>query len=293
LGRISSLALYLIGAWWLARCNLIFSIAANYRLEESSACVLDRMTQSENVKPRRKSENLWLNLLFNAVIPAVILSWFTRRTLLGPKVGLVVALLFPLSYGLYDMLKRKTLNSLSVVGFVSTLLTGGLGLMEMKGFWFAFKEAALPVVVGLAIPLSLRTRQPLVRTLLYNDQVLNTDRIQNALETRGTVPEFERLLAWASWWLAVPFVVSGAVNFLLALWLLPVESGTEQFARQLGKLQLWTWPTTVVPAGAAVFYILFTMLKGIERITGLKGEELFHPARAESRARATNGNGGR
>ncbi|NLH73025.1 MAG: MFS transporter [Verrucomicrobia bacterium] len=249
------------------------------------------MTGCENVKPRRKSENLWLNLLFNAVIPAVILSWFARRTLLGPKAGLVVALLFPFGYGLYDILKRKTLNSLSVVGFVSTLLTGGLGLMEMNGFWFAFKEAALPVVVGLAIPLSLRTRQPLVRTLLYNDQVLNTDRIQNALEMRGKEPEFERLLAWASWWLAVPFVVSGTANFLLALWLLPAESGTEQFARQLGKLQLWTWPTTVVPAGAAVFYILFTMLKGIERMTGLRGEELFHPAHAKSRARETNGTG--
>lgn len=236
------------------------------------------MGRHNDGKPRQKPENLWLNLLFNAVIPAVILSWFTRRSLLGPRLGLVVALLFPLGYGLYDMAKRRTLNSLSVVGFVSTLLTGGLGLMEMNGFWFAVKEATLPIVVGFAIPLSLRTRQPLVRTLLYNDQVLNTDRIQTALDAQGKMPEFERLLAWASWWLAVPFVISAAANFLLALWLLPAESGTEQFARQLGKLQLWTWPTTVVPAGAAVFYILFTMLKGIERLTGLKGEELFHPA---------------
>ena len=226
-------------------------------------------------EPRPKPENLWFNLLFNAVLPAVILSWLSKRSLLGPKLGLVTALLFPFGYGLFDLLRRHTWNTLSVLGFSSTLLTGGLGLMEMNGFWFAVKEATLPVVVGFAVPLSLRTRQPLVRTLLYNDQVLNTERIQRALESRGNVPAFGRLLAWASWWLAVPFVVSGAANFVLALWLLPAQSGTEEFARQLGKLQFWTWPSTVLPASGAVFYVLFNMMKSLERLTGLKGDDLF------------------
>ncbi len=233
-------------------------------------------SESTRATPRMKPENLWFNLLFNAVIPAVILSWFCKPSMLGPMLGLVVALLFPLGYGGYDLWRRRKWNLMSGLGIVSTLLTGGLGLMRIGGFWFAVKEAALPVVVSLAVPLSLRTRQPLVRTLLYNDQVLNTARIQDALESRKTTSEFDRLLAWASWLLAAPFLVSGATNFFLALWLLPAESGTEQFAKQLGKLQFWTWPTTVLPGAVAVFYILFRMLKGIERLTGLKGDELFH-----------------
>lgn len=241
---------------------------------------------SAGSKPRAKPENLWFNLLFNAVLPAVVLSWFTKQSLLGPRLGLVVALLFPFGYGLFDLVRRRTWNSLSILGFTSTLLTGGLGLMQMNGFWFALKEATLPILVGLAVPLSLRTRQPLVRTLLYNDQVLDTGRIHRALESRGGVPAFEALLVWASWWLAVPFVVSGAANFLLALWLLPAESGTEEFARQLGKLQFWTWPSTVLPSSAAVFYVLFKMMKRIENLTGLKGEELFHDRGAGSRRKA-------
>lgn len=237
------------------------------------------MTSPEKSIRVRESENLWVNLLFNAVIPAVLLSTVTKGSLLGPKLGLVVALLFPFGYGLHGVIRRGVLNALSVVGFVSTLLTGGLGLMEMKGFWFAIKEGALPLILGLAIPISAYTCQPLVRTLLFSDQVLNMGRIQAELEKNARVHEFDRLLKRASWWLAVPFVFSAVANFLLAVWLLPTESGTEQFARQLGKLQFWTWPTTVVPCSVAVFYTLFTTLKRVEKLTGLKGDELFHSTR--------------
>ena len=228
---------------------------------------------------RPKPENLWFNLVFNAVIPAIVLSWLCKPSLLGPTWALVAALAFPLGYGVYDLARRRTWNTLSVLGFVSTLLTGGLGLLRINGFWFAVKEAALPMVLGLAVPLSLRTRQPLVRVLLYNDQVLDTARIQAALESRGQLDAFERLLGWASWVLAASFLMSGVTNFFLALWLLPGQSGSEEFARQLGKLQFWTWPTTVLPSSAMIFFALFRLLKGVEDLTGLKGDELFHPKR--------------
>lgn len=227
---------------------------------------------------RPPPENLWLNLLFNAVIPAVLLSVASKEKYLGPVWGMVTALLFPLGYGLYDLARRRTWNLLSVLGFVSTLLTGGLGLLKIGGFWFAVKEAAVPMLLGLAIPLSLRTRQPLVRTLLYNDQVMNTARIAEALARHGRGPEFAALLAWASWVLAGSFLFSGLANFALAWWLLPAESGTELFNHQLGKLQFWSWPITVLPGGAIVFYALMRLVKGLEQLTGLTGNELFHPA---------------
>ena len=42
-------------------------------------------------------------------------------------------------------------------------------------------------ILGLAIPLTLCTRQPLVRTLLYNDSVLDTERIHSVLKERNNV----------------------------------------------------------------------------------------------------------
>lgn len=236
--------------------------------------------------PRKKPENLWLNLLFNAVIPALVLSYASKPKFLGPFWGMVAALAFPLVYAIYDLIQRRTWNMLSIIGFIGTLLTGGLGLMKMSGFWFAVKEAAVPLVIGLAVPATLNTRQPLVRTILYNDQILDTGRIQRALEERGNVAAFARLLAWASWVLAAAFLMSAVINFLLAWWLLPAVSGTEEFNRQLGKLQFWTWPGVVLPSSAMVFFAMLRLVKGAEQLTGLKGDDLFHakPARPANRA---------
>lgn len=221
-------------------------------------------------------ENLWFNLGFNAIAPALILTFLSAPQRLGPTGALVTALLFPLGYGAWDLWRRRTWNVLSVLGITGTLVSGGLGLLKMSGFWFAVKEAALPVLLGLAIPLSLRTRQPLVKTLLYNDQVLNTARIADALAARGHQASFEALLVWMSWALAVTMLVSAVVNFMLAWWLLPASSGTDEFNRQLAKLQLWSWPGTFLPMGAGMFYALSKLLRGLQELTGLRGEELFH-----------------
>jgi hypothetical protein len=226
---------------------------------------------------RPKAENLWLNLGFNAVAPALVLSFLSDSRRLGPTLALLLALAFPLGYGIWDLRQRRTWNLFSVIGVVGTLLTGGLGLLKMSGFWFAVKEAAVPVVLGAAIPLSLRTSQPLVRTLLYNDQVLNTERIQQALVEKNHLRHFDALLAWASWVLGLALLASAAVNFLLAWWLLPSQSGTDEFNRQLAKLQFWSWPGTFVPVSAGMFLALFRLLKGLEDLTGLPGKALFHP----------------
>jgi hypothetical protein len=220
-------------------------------------------------------ENLWLNLFFNALAPAVLLSWGSGETRLGPLWGLIVALAFPLGYGLWDLVTRKTWNVLSLLGMFSTLLTGGFGFFRAAGIWFAIKEAAVPLVIAAAIPWSLRTRQPLVRLLLYNDQVLNTTRIQAALVEKGNEKAFAVLLVWASWMLAGAMVVSAVANFGLALWLLPAESGNEAFNRQLGKLQFWSWPVTMLPTSLMIFHALFRLIRGLEELTGLGGDQLF------------------
>lgn len=230
------------------------------------------------------SENLWLNLGLNAAAPALILGFLSRDRFLGPTLALIVALLFPLSYGVWDLWRRRTWNLFSVIGVVGTLLTGGLGLLKMSGFWFAVKEAAVPIVLGAALPLSLRTRQPLVRTLLYNDQVLDTRRIEEALIERGNRGRFDGLLAWVSWVLGGALLASAVINFGLAWWLLPNESGTDEFNRQLAKLQVWSWPGSFVPISAGMFFAIFRLVKGLEALTGLSSNELFHPRKEATRA---------
>jgi len=120
--------------------------------------------------PPKNKENLIVNLICNIAVPTLVLTKFSGERMLGPMWGLFVALAFPVGYGLYDYSRRRRANFISIVGFISVLLTGGLGLLKVGGFWFAVKDAAVPLVIGAAVLVSLRTKTPLVREMIYNEQ---------------------------------------------------------------------------------------------------------------------------
>ncbi|MDG1132554.1 MAG: hypothetical protein P8N21_07670, partial [Opitutales bacterium] len=58
---------------------------------------------------------------------------------------LTLAVFFPVAYGIYDFKNRKKWNFMSILGAISALLTGGIGLIPGGTVhMFAIKEAALP-----------------------------------------------------------------------------------------------------------------------------------------------------
>lgn len=113
-----------------------------------------------------------------------------------------------------------------MIGVVSTALTGRLGLLKISGFWFAVKEAAVPLVIRAAILLTQRTRQPLVRTLVCNDQILDLPKVEAALAAAGRQREFETLLGKVARIIAASFGVSAVLNFVLAIWILRSPTST-------------------------------------------------------------------
>ena len=128
----------------------------------------------ENTAPR---ENLLVNLICNIAVPTYVLTSLSKEEHLGPLWGLVLAILFPVSYGVYDFMRRRRTNFISIIGFFSVLLTGVLGLLHVGGLGFAIKEAVMPTLIGIAILVSLRTKKPLVKELLYNEQVIDVARV--------------------------------------------------------------------------------------------------------------------
>jgi hypothetical protein len=225
-----------------------------------------------------KKENLLLNLVFNILIPTLVLSKLSTEARLGPAGGLVVALIFPLGYGVWDFIQRRKANFISIIGFASVLLTGGLGLLQVGGLGFAIKEAAVPTVIGLAVLISLKSKTPLVRTLLYNDQVIDVVRVEQALHARGSRPAFDRLLVSASCFLALSFLVSAALNFGLARYLLKSPPATAEFNAELARMHLLSWPVIVIPSMLMMVFSLWQLLGGIKRLTGLELDDIFKPA---------------
>ena len=108
--------------------------------------------------------------------------------------------------------------------------------MQLDPKWIAVKEAAVPAVIGIAVVLSLRTRFPIVRTLLYNDKIIRVHEVDEALARQGNPQAFEQTLVIASWMLAASFFVSSILNFVLAKWIVKSPAGTPAFNEELGRM---------------------------------------------------------
>lgn len=223
-----------------------------------------------------KSENLLLNLAFNIIIPTLILTKLSGDEYLGTRMGIVVALAFPIVYGLKDFIGQHRINFFSALGVVSILLTGGISLMELDPTYIAIKEAMVPAIFGLATLVSLKTPYPLVKTFLYNDKILQTDRIAKTLAENGNGDQFEKCLANASWLVAGSFFLSSLLNYLLATYLITSQPGTVEFNEQLGKMTALSFPVIAVPAMLVLMGALFYLFRGITKLTGLKLEDVIH-----------------
>jgi intracellular septation protein A len=227
-------------------------------------------------KPKSaKKENLLLNILLNIVIPTLVLTKLSGEQYLGVKMAIVVALAFPIGYGLMDFHSRSKINLFSILGVVSVMLTGGISLLELDPKYIAIKEASIPGLLGIATLISIKTPWPLVKTLLYNPGVIRIDRIEIALKRNNTEAQFQSSLQIASILVAASFFVSSILNFILAKFVVVSTPGTEQFNIELGRLTALSYPVIVIPSMLVLIGSLVFLAKSIRKYTGLKFEEIL------------------
>ena len=122
--------------------------------------------------------------------------------------------------------------------------------------------------------LSLRTKKPLVRTVLLNDQIIDVAAVETALEERGQRP-LSALLVQASYYLAASLVMVAALHFTLVYSILKSPPGTPAFNNELGRVHLLTLLVVALPSTVALMLVLWRVISGIEKLTGLDGEKIF------------------
>ena len=200
------------------------------------------------------------NLLFNIIIPVVILSKFSGPDRLGPAWSIVVALAFPIGYGLWEMRQTGKLNAMSVIGVISVFLTGGISLLQLDPKYIAIKEAAIP---------------GLVRTLIFNAQLIAIDRVNQALDQRGTHRQLEQSLSLVSYIVATSFFLSSVLNYVLARIILVSPPGTTAFSEELGKMTALSYPVIALPSTVVLMIAIFFLLYRLKKLTGLDLESLL------------------
>jgi hypothetical protein len=222
-----------------------------------------------------KAENLLVNLLFNIIIPTLILTKFSSDEYLGTTNGILVALAFPIGYGIKDIATRGKINWFSVLGVFSVAMTGGISLLGLDPKYLAIKEAAVPATFGLATLISTKTQYPLVKTFIYNDTILDIPAVDQALAEKGNQLAFEKHLTVASWLVAGSFFLSSALNYLLAIFIVTAQPGSVEYNAQLGKMTALSFPVIALPATLVMVGAMLYLFKGITTLTGLDLEHVI------------------
>lgn len=222
-----------------------------------------------NTTAVKKKPNALLEIAVTILVPALILMKLSGEHQLGTVRALLLALAFPLGWGLWDGWRRRKLNWLAVLGVVSTLLTGGIGLLALDPFWLAVKEAAVPGLIGAVILGSVWTRTPLIRLLVFNATLFDVDRVHRALAERRNTSVFEQQLRTGTVLLATTFFFSAVANYILTRWVVNSPAGTEAFNEELGRLTLLSYPIIAVPSMLMMMGLMFWLARGAKHLTGL------------------------
>ncbi len=216
-----------------------------------------------------------IDLLLSIVIPAVILMRLSDDDALGAAGALVVALAFPIGWWLFERLRYRKFNFIAVLGLVSVLLTGGIGLLELDPQWLAVKEAAIPGILGIAVLVSTLTPYPILKAMLYNPTVVDTEKIHQRLRERDNEALFERRMLQASYLLAGTFFFSAVMNYTLAKWIVTSPAGSAAFNEELGRMTLLSYPVIAIPSMVMMMAIMFLIWRTIRQLTDLTLEEVF------------------
>jgi hypothetical protein len=216
-----------------------------------------------------------IDLMVSLVIPSVILMKYSGAENLGASTALIVALAFPLSWGLFEFARYRQFNFIALLGLVSIVLTGGIGLLQLDPQWLAIKEAAIPGLIGIGVLVSTYTRYPLIRTLVYNPKIINVEMIRQRLNQSGNSRVFETRLQNATYLLSSTFLFSSAMNYLLARAVVTSPAGSASFNEELGQMTLLSYPVITIPATLMMMGILYYLWRTVNGLTGLKLEEML------------------
>ena len=230
---------------------------------------------SQEKKAASHTPRPFIDLIVSILTPTVVLMKFSNENSLGASGALIIALAFPLIWGLFEFFKYKKFNFITLLGLISTLLTGGIGLLALNTQWLAIKEAAIPGLIGIAVLLSTYSRYPLIRTLLYNPAVIDIEKITQKLVENNNTKAFEARLLNATYLLGGIFFFSSGMNYALAKWIVVSPTGSVAFNEELGQLTLLSYPVIAIPSMLMMMMIFYYLWRTISSLTGLALDDVL------------------
>ena len=237
-------------------------------------------------------ENPFFSLLFNILIPIILLN--KGHLFLGDNAGiliLILALMFPIFYGIFDFIKNKRKNIISAFGTINVLFTGGFALYKLDGIWFAIKEAAFPLLIGVFVFISAYTKKNFFEYLIRYSHLFKWDLIEEKIKAFSSENHLQILFRKSTIMFSISFFISAILNFILALYIFSEEgtlgiSSSEKEILLNKKIADMTWLGFIViglPMTLFAFGIFWWFLKKLAKITQIPMEQIIVTTRPQEK----------
>lgn len=245
----------------------------------------------------------WVGIFMNVLVPVLLLEYCSEGSInplirmqgqriweIGPLWAMLIALAFPIVYGIHSRIRQGKFDLMSAVGMAGVILTGVIslfvispsGVVHQSTPWlFGIKEALIPLFLAVAVLVSSRTNAPLLRVFIYTEDMFNIRRIEGEVHVRGNEIAYDALMVRITWILAGAFLFSSLANFTVSFGfmspvvLLPVAEQQVAYNVAIGRITWWGFLIIGVPLLVALGIIIVHLIGGLERLTGLERKNLM------------------
>lgn len=222
------------------------------------------------VRRAQNPKRVFLDLIFSIIIPSFLLTrgedYFTS---LDPVTLFFIALAFPTGYGLYDLIAKKYINIISILGFVNTLLSGVVVILYTPKWFIVFKEAAFPLLIGIFLLMYKKSVVEFMKVMIGD--IIDLKKVQ----TRMLKKDLENWYKTIAIRFTYPFFLSAILNLIITYIIIQSPVGTEAFNEEMGQLIVWGFVGIALPTMIATFIILYLAIRSLQIKTKLSFEELM------------------
>ncbi len=236
-----------------------------------------------------------LNVLLSVLAPVMVLDHCSvagdKFWQLGTTPAMVLALALPLGFGAWTFIQSRKVEPLTLFGLLGTILTGVVTIYANSGtgeailpdtpWWYAAKEAAIPLLLCGAVMVTAKRQDSLLRVLLYSDSLFDIRTIEKQIAEKNQQTAYDTLLWRSSLFLGLSLVVSAVGNFILSLcFLLPVldQPAAQQaleYNYAVGRMTWWGYLVIGVPLLITLAGVIRHLISRLEMLTGLDRDRLM------------------
>jgi hypothetical protein len=205
-----------------------------------------------------------VDIIMGAVIPILILEWFSGPDRLGPIAAYVLAALVPVAWVFVDLFfVTKKFNFItSYVGFAS-IVGGLLTFWFVDGLQYAIKDTIGLLLRVLIFGGSVIFGRPILKYFFIQALNADTPAKEHALADLFEEPSVDRSFATATWIVVIETAIAAVVNFYLNLRIVLAAFGTETFNQQVAQVNAITRVALSIPSVLAFMIAMWIMYRAV------------------------------